>query len=54
MRTRHGDIVQIAIKEAEVTIKDGKKQEKLHLPMGAKVVYKAGAQLKKGDEIAEF
>ena len=54
MRTRHGDIVQIAIKEADVTIKDGKKQEKLHIPMGAKVVYKAGAQLKKGDEIAEF
>ena len=54
MRTRHGDIVQIAIKEADVTIKDGKKQEKLHIPMGAKVAYKAGAQLKKGDEIAEF
>ena len=54
MRTRHGDIVQIAIKEADVIIKDGKKQEKLHIPMGAKVVYKAGVQLKKGDEIAEF
>ena len=54
MRTRHGDIVQIAIKEADVTIKDGKKQEKLHIPMGAKVVFKTGVPLKKGDEIAEF
>ena len=54
MRTRHGDIVQIAIKEADVTIKDGKKHEKLHIPMGAKVVFKTGVPLKKGDEIAEF
>ena len=54
MRTRHGDIVQIAIKEADVTIKDGKKSEKLHIPMNAKVTFVKGQQLKKGDEIAEY
>ncbi len=54
MRTRHGDVVQIAIKEADVTITDGKKKEKLHIPMNATVKFKKGEKLKKGDEIAEF
>lgn len=54
MRTRHGDVVQIAIKEADVTIKDGKKSEKLHIPMNAKVAFVKGQMLKKGDEIAEY
>ncbi len=54
MRTRHGDVVQIAIKEVDVTIKDGKKQEKLHIPMNAKVSFTKGQFFKKGDEIAEF
>ena len=55
MRTRHGDIVQIAIKEADVTIKNEKGMSvKLHIPMGARVSYIKGQMLKKGDEVAEY
>ena len=55
MRTRHGDIVQIAIKEADVTIKNEKGMSvKLHIPMGARVSFTKGVPLKKGDEVAEY
>ncbi|MDO5436620.1 MAG: DNA-directed RNA polymerase subunit beta'', partial [bacterium] len=54
MRTRHGDVVQIAIKEADVTIKGEKASMKLHIPMNAKVTFTKGQPLKKGDEVAEY
>ena len=55
MRTRHGEIVQIAIKEADVTIKNEKGMSvKLHIPMGARVSFTKGVPLKKGDEVAEY
>ncbi len=53
-RTRHGDIVQIAIKEADVEIKGAKDSEKVHVPMGASVLVKKGDKVKAGDAIAEF
>ena len=53
-RTRHGDIVQIAIKEADVEIKGKDYTDKVHVPIGAKVLYKKGDEVKAGDAIAEF
>ena len=53
-RTRHGDVVRIAIKEADVEIKDGKNSEKVHIPAGAKVLVQKGDNVKSGDVIAEF
>ncbi len=53
-RTRHGDIVQIAIKEADVEIKGKSESEKVHVPIGAKVLVKKGDSVKAGDAIAEF
>ena len=53
-RTRHGDVVQIAIKEADVEIAGKKDKEKVHVPMGAKVLVNKGDTVKAGDAIAEF
>ena len=53
-RTRHGDVVRIAIKEADVEIKDGKNSEKVHIPAGAKVLVQKGDTVKSGDALAEF
>jgi len=53
-RTRHGDVVRIAIKEADVEIKGSKESEKVHVPMGAKVLVSKGDKVKAGDAIAEF
>ncbi|MBR1617937.1 DNA-directed RNA polymerase subunit beta'', partial [bacterium] len=53
-RTRHGDVVQIATKEADVEIKGAKESEKVHVPMGAKVLFNKGDSVKAGDAIAEF
>ncbi len=53
-RTRHGDVVRIAIKEADVEIKGDKDSEKIHVPMGAKVLLNKGDKVAAGDAIAEF
>jgi len=53
-RTRHGDVVQIAIKEADVEIKGSKESEKVHVPMGARVLVKKGDTVTAGQAIAEF
>ncbi|MBQ2983638.1 MAG: DNA-directed RNA polymerase subunit beta'' [Candidatus Gastranaerophilales bacterium] len=53
-RTRHGDVVQIAIKEADVEIKGKKDSEKIHVPMGARVLVKKGDEVVAGQAIAEF
>ena len=53
-RTRHGDVVQIAIKEADVEIKGKKDSEKVHIPMGARVLVKKGDEVVAGSAIAEF
>ncbi len=53
-RTRHGDVVQIAIKEADVEIKGKDYTDKVHVPMGAKVLFKKGDKVEAGQAIAEF
>ncbi|MBQ8668909.1 DNA-directed RNA polymerase subunit beta'', partial [bacterium] len=53
-RTRHGDVVQIAIKEADVEIKGKSGSEKVHIPMGARVLVKKGDTVVAGQAIAEF
>ena len=53
-RTRHGDVVQIAIKEADVEIKGAKDSEKVHVPMGARVMVKKGDKITAGGVVAEF
>ena len=53
-RTRHGDVVQIAIKEADVEIKGAKESEKVHVPMGARVMVKKGDKITAGGVVAEF
>ena len=54
MRTRHGDIVQVMIQEADIEIKGEKYSRKYHIPTGAKMLVATGSVVKKGDEIAEF
>ena len=53
-RTRHGDVVRIAIKEADVEIKGKSDSEKIHVPMGAKVLVSKGDKIEAGAVIAEF
>ncbi len=53
-RTRHGDVVRIAIKEADVEIKGKSDSEKVHVPMGAKVLVSKGDKITAGAVIAEF
>ena len=53
-RTRHGDVVRIAIKEADVEIKGKTNSEKVHVPMGAKVLVSKGDKITAGTVIAEF
>ena len=53
-RTRHGDVVRIAIKEADVEVKGAKDSEKVHVPMGAKVLVSKGDKIAAGAVIAEF
>ncbi len=53
-RTRHGDVVRIAIKEADVEIKGKTDSEKVHVPMGAKVLVSKGDKITAGTVIAEF
>ena len=53
-RTRHGDVVQIAIKEADVEIKGAKESEKVHVPIGARVMVKKGDKITAGGVVAEF
>ena len=54
MRTRHGDVVQVMIQEADVEIKGAKFSRTYHIPTGAKMLVTTGSVVKKGDEIAEF
>ena len=54
LRTRHGDVVQIAIKEADVEIKGKDGSDKVHITMGAKVLVKKGDEVVAGQAIAEF
>ncbi len=55
LRTRHGDVVQVAIKEVDIEIEDKKGNiTKAHVPSGAKIYVAQGMEVKKGQEIAEY
>lgn len=53
-RTRHGDVVQVLLKETDVEIKGAKKTEKYHVPANAIVFVQEGVKVKKGDLVAEY
>lgn len=54
LRTRHGDVVEVLLQEADVEVKGAKKADKYHLPQGATMFFKAGDAVKKGDLIGIF
>lgn len=54
LRTRHGDVVQVATYEADMEIKTSRGSTKYHIPAGSKVLVVNGTQVKKGDKLAEF
>lgn len=54
LRTRHGDVVQVSIYEADIEIKTARGASKYHLPAGAKILVTNGMEVKKGDHLAEF
>lgn len=54
LRTRHGDVVQVATYEADIEIKTSRGSTKYHIPAGSKVLVVNGTQVKKGDKLAEF
>ncbi len=54
LRTRHGDIVQVSIYEADIEVISDKKTEKYHIPAGAIVHFTDGAEVKRGFKLAEY
>ncbi|HPT41478.1 MAG TPA: DNA-directed RNA polymerase subunit beta'' [Candidatus Gastranaerophilaceae bacterium] len=54
LRTRHGDVVQVATYEADIEIKTAKGATKYHIPAGSTVFFANGMVVKKGDKLAEF
>lgn len=54
LRTRHGDVVQVATYEADIEIKSAKGSTKYRIPAGSTVVFSNGMIVKKGDKLAEY
>ena len=54
LRTRHGDVVQVSIYEADIEVSDGKKTEKYHVPAGAILHCSNGMKVEKGFKLAEY
>lgn len=55
LRTRHGDIVEVSVKEGNIEIEDAKgKVHKYSVPYGATIFVAQGTEVKKGDVISEF
>ncbi len=54
LRTRHGDVVQVANYEADIEVKGEKKSEKYHIPAGSKVFFTNGMKVAKGFKLAEY
>ena len=54
LRTRHGDIVQVSIYEADIEVSSGKKSEKYHIPAGATIHFTNGMDVEKGFKLAEY
>ena len=54
-RTRHGDMVQVSIREIDVELEDKKgRKHKYHIPYNAVVYVKKGSEVNKGDILAVF
>ena len=53
LRTRHGDVVQVAMYEADLEVKGEKRTSKYHIPAGATVFVKDGDKVTKGFKMAE-
>ena len=54
-RTRHGEVVNLLNKEADIVIEGAKgKSEKVHLPINATVLIKDGEEVKKGQALCEY
>jgi len=53
LRTRHGDVVQVAMYEADLEVKGEKRTSKYHIPAGATVFVKDGDKVEKGFKMAE-
>lgn len=54
IRTRHGDVVQVATYETDIEVKTAKGSKKYHIPAGSTVLVVNGTQVKKSDKLAEF
>ncbi|MFA7659460.1 MAG: DNA-directed RNA polymerase subunit beta'' [Candidatus Gastranaerophilaceae bacterium] len=54
LRTRHGDVVQVATYEADMEIKTAKGSTKYHIPAGSRILFVNGMTVKKGDKLADF
>ena len=53
LRTRHGDIVQVSMYEADIEIKGEKRTTKYHIPAGATLFITDGMEVAKDFKIAE-
>lgn len=54
-RTRHGDVVDITVKDGKIEVETPKGESKtVNIPQGATLFVKVGQEIKKGDIIAEF
>ncbi len=53
LRTRHGDIVQVSMYEADIEVKGEKRTTKYHIPAGATLFITDGMKVEKGYKMAE-
>ncbi|MBR6721915.1 DNA-directed RNA polymerase subunit beta'' [bacterium] len=53
LRTRHGDIVQVSMYEADIEVKGEKRSVKYHIPAGATLFVTDGMEIPKGFKLAE-
>ena len=53
LRTRHGDIVQVSMYEADIEVKGEKRTTKYHIPAGATLFITDGMEVEKGFKMAE-
>lgn len=53
LRTRHGDIVQVSMYEADIEVKGEKRTTKYHIPAGATLFITDGQEVEKGFKMAE-
>ena len=54
LRTRHGDVVQVSLYEADIQVVSDKKKDKYHIPAGANVYFTDGMEVKRGFKLAEY